>query len=104
MNQNFRRLPWLTLIKIVVGISLLVISLWGVEWDQLEGSFTQIDLLWIFAVVLVVLLSLFLRVLRSFIFIKNFGVPISFGRVVEAFFWVRRSTSCCLRVEVTCFD
>jgi len=86
MNQNFRRLPWLTLIKIVVGISLLVISLWGVEWDQLEGSFTQIDLLWIFAVVLVVLLSLFLRVLRSFIFIKNFGVPISFGRVVEAFF------------------
>lgn len=78
--------PLALLIKTVAGISFLVLSLIGVDWSQLKTSIETVDLCWLLLVLLSVLVGLFLKILRAYLFIKNFGVRVSFGRVTQAFF------------------
>jgi uncharacterized membrane protein YbhN (UPF0104 family) len=84
--KNSQRFPWLVLIKIVIGIGLLIISFWRVEWEQFGESLRKINLAWLLAVILVVVLSLLLKILRAHIFLKNFGLQVPFMRVLEAFY------------------
>jgi uncharacterized membrane protein YbhN (UPF0104 family) len=74
------------LLKVLAGIFLLVISLWGVEWTQLNQSVDTISFLILLEVVCLMLGSLFLKVTRSFMLLKQFGVRISLGQTTEAFF------------------
>ncbi len=84
MNRETR--PLALILKMIVGVSFLVLSLIGVDWSQLKTSIEAIDLCWLLLVLLSVLIGLFLKILRSYLFIKNFGVQVSFGRVTQAFF------------------
>ncbi len=67
-------------------MALLVASLWGINWAQLKVSLTQINPGWMLIVVGSVVLSLGLKVVRSFVFLKNFNVRISLLRTAQAFF------------------
>jgi hypothetical protein len=78
--------PLALILKTVVGVTFLVFSLIGVDWSQLRTSLRAIQFLWLLLVLLSVLMGLFLKILRSYLFVKNFGAQISFGRVTQAFF------------------
>jgi uncharacterized membrane protein YbhN (UPF0104 family) len=74
------------LLKVLVGIFLLAISLWGVNWAQLNQSVDNIRLLILLEVVCFMLGGLILKIFRSFMLLKQFGVNISFSQTTEAFF------------------
>ncbi len=84
MNRETK--PISLIIKTIVGISFLLISIVGVDWEQLKTSINTIHAGWFFSVILTVVFGLVLKILRSYLFIKNFGLHISCGRVTEAFF------------------
>jgi len=85
MTDNIKRLLSLNLLRVVIGMALLVVSLWGINWTQLKESLAQINPVWILFVVGSVVLSLGLKIARSFVFLKNFDLQISLPRVTRAF-------------------
>ena len=86
MGKALNRASIISLLKIPVGITLLLISVWGIDWEQLKSSMDQITLIGLLAVVGAVILGLFLKIIRWHLFLLNFGLRISFYRGVEAFF------------------
>lgn len=86
MMPESKRLPYFNLLKVLVGLALLVISLWGVDWSVLGESLVQASLTGLLGLTGTILLGLFLKITRSFILLRNFGAPISFSRTTEAFF------------------
>lgn len=86
MMSESKRLPYFNMLKVLVGLALLVISLWGVDWGILGKSLVQASITGMLGLIGTVLLGLFLKITRSFILLRNFGVPISFSRTTEAFF------------------
>ncbi|MEA3349279.1 MAG: lysylphosphatidylglycerol synthase transmembrane domain-containing protein [Chloroflexota bacterium] len=84
--MNRKTNPLALIIKTIVGISFLILSLMGINWIQLRTSIKAIRFFWFFAVLLAVLIGLFLKILRSYLFIHNFDGRVSFGRVTQAFF------------------
>lgn len=81
-----RRRRAIALLKSVLGFGLLAASLWGVDWTAFSQSFTRLSFAWMVALFLLVLLSLLLKTLRSYLLLHNFQVSLSFSRVLEAFF------------------
>ena len=86
MDSSARRQFFVTLLKTLVGVGLLAASLWGMDWGRFGRSFERLSLAWLGGLALLVLFSLLLKVLRSFMFLRNFQVPLGFSRVLEAFF------------------
>lgn len=86
MPRLFKRLPLGTLLKIFIGLALLILSLWGVNWDQLRASLTEIRLFWLLGVLASVLAGLWLKIGRSYILLRNFQTPTPFRKTSEAFF------------------
>ena len=69
-----------------MGVALLLLSLWGVNWRQLLESLTSADLAWLLAVIASMAFSLLLKVARWIILLKKYGVMLPVRRVFEAFF------------------
>lgn len=86
MDEKPRRFPWLTLIKIVVGIGLLVLSLWGIEWAQLVDAFSGTKPIWLLAVFASMLMGLLLKIFRWHILMNKYGLTIPFRLASEAYF------------------
>ncbi|MBC8507795.1 MAG: flippase-like domain-containing protein [Chloroflexi bacterium] len=73
-------------LKILAGISLLLISFFGINWEQLRSSLDQVTFIGLLAVIGTVLLGLYLKIIRWYLFLSYFGIPVTFTRIVEAFF------------------
>jgi uncharacterized membrane protein YbhN (UPF0104 family) len=86
MMSEAKRFPYFNLLKVLVGLALLVISIWGVDWDVLVESLMQVSYTGLLVLTGTVLLGLFLKITRSFILLRNFGTAVSFSRTTEAFF------------------
>lgn len=86
MSQPRTRTVLFSVLKILIGLTLLAVSLWGIDWVRFGRSFERLSLAWLGGLAAMVLTSLLLKVFRSYIFLRNFQVPLSFGRVFEAFF------------------
>jgi len=86
MIGSIKRLPSLNLIKVLVGLALLMISLLGVDWYRLKSSLVHVNFFWLLAVMGTIIFGLFLKIIRSFVLLRNFDVKISFSRTAEAFF------------------
>jgi len=84
MIEKARRLWSFNLVKILVGIALLWFSFSGVNWGMLKASLETISIIGLFGVIGAMVLSLYLKAIRSFLLMKNFGVNVSFSRVAEA--------------------
>lgn len=86
MMSESKRLPYFNMLKVLVGLALLVISLWGVDWGTLGNSLVKASVTGMLGLIGTVLLGLFLKITRSFILLRNFGANVSFSRTTEAFF------------------
>lgn len=64
----------------------MLVSFWGVDWLQFEESLARISVPWLLFVVAATILTLVLKIMRSFLFLRNFEVEVNFVRVAEAFF------------------
>jgi len=85
MIEKVRRLLSFDLVKILIGIALLWFSFSGVDWDILVTSLDNISIIGLVGVIGTMILSLYLKILRSFLLVENFGVRVSFIRIGEAF-------------------
>jgi len=86
MVEKIKRFPYLSLLKVLIGVALLILSFWEIDWVQLKSSISQINLIWLMGVAGLVLLGLMGKVVRWFIFVRQYQIDLSFGRVLEAFF------------------
>jgi len=86
MMPKDERQPYVNLLKVLVGLVLLVISLWGVDWGSLADSLLQTSALGLLGLTGIVLGGLFLKITRSLILMWNFGAGVSFSQTAEAFF------------------
>jgi len=76
----------LTSIKILFGLALLILSIQGIHIENLMAGIRSANLSWMALAILSVLLSLFLKVWRWAIFIKNYEIQSSIARIYSAYF------------------
>ena len=84
------RPPYLTklllVIKLLAGVSLLVLSIQGIQWGNLVTGFRSANLAWLTTAILAVLFGLFLKIWRWAIFVKNYQIRASISRLFSAYF------------------
>jgi len=73
-------------IKIILGITLLVLSLWGINWNSLVATLSTIEIGWLAVAVLSVVVSLGLKVVRWHLLLRNYGIQVSFIQTASSFF------------------
>jgi uncharacterized protein (TIRG00374 family) len=73
-------------IKIILGITLLVVSLWGLDWNRLFATLSTVELGWLAVTVLSVIVSLGLKVVRWHLLLRNYGIQVSFIQTASSFF------------------
>ncbi|MBC8507585.1 MAG: flippase-like domain-containing protein [Chloroflexi bacterium] len=74
------------IIRLVAGVTLLVLSLWGVNWGQLAASVGSISLSWFLLAIGFVVVGLCLKAIRWWLFLKNYGLDVPWRRIFEAYF------------------
>lgn len=75
------------LLKIVAGLILLVLSLRGIEWQQLSGAFQAVNLGWLLGLFVSMICGLLLKIIRWSILMKRYGLQVSFRQASEAYFF-----------------
>jgi len=86
LGETNNRRPWFTAIKILVGFTLLILSIRGVEWDQLATSFNDVNPIWLLALFVSMLLGLLLKIVRWIILVRKYGISVPSRRLAEAYF------------------
>jgi uncharacterized protein (TIRG00374 family) len=76
----------LTIIKILAGLALLILSIQGIHWGNLVTGIRSANLGWLALAISSVLLGLFLKVWRWAIFVKNYTIKSSRARLYSAYF------------------
>ena len=75
-----------TLVKVLLGIAMLVLSIRGIRWDNLVASIQSANLFYIAVSVSLVILGLSLKLLRWRLFIKNYHLQASNLELFSAYF------------------
>jgi uncharacterized protein (TIRG00374 family) len=83
-SSQFKK--FLTVIKILIGLALLILSVKGIQWGSLIKGISSADLAWLVLAISSVLLGLFLKVWRWAIFVRNYHVNASIARLFRAYF------------------
>jgi glycosyltransferase 2 family protein len=73
-------------IKIILGIALLVLSLWGINWNLLINTLSTVQPGWLIAAIASVILSLGLKCVRWHLLLRNYGIRVSFVQTASSFF------------------
>ena len=76
----------LTTLKILAGIALLVLSIQGIQWENLVTGIHSAKFAWLALAVASVLLGLFLKVWRWAIFVKNYHIQTTNSRLFSSYF------------------
>ena len=76
----------LTVIKILAGIILLVISIKGIRWDDLVTGIRSANPAWLILGIAAVILGLFLKVWRWAVLVNNYQVRATKTRLFSAYF------------------
>ena len=84
-SKTLRSIAFKT-IRILAGVTLLVFSLWGVNWGQLAESVGSITLPWFLLAIGAVVVGLFSKVVRWWLFLTNYGLDVPWRRIFEAYF------------------
>jgi len=85
LSKTFRSYA-VKIIRLLAGITLLFFSLWGVNWGQLSASVSSISLSWFLLALGSVVVGLYTKVIRWWLFIRNYGLNLPWRRVIEAYF------------------
>jgi glycosyltransferase 2 family protein len=86
LGESTNRRRFLTIIKILVGFTLLILSLRGVEWGQFSVSIKSVSPIWLLGLLVSMVVGLLLKVVRWGILMRKFGLNVSGRRLTEAFF------------------
>jgi uncharacterized membrane protein YbhN (UPF0104 family) len=86
LGESTKRQRLFTIIKILVGFTLLFLSIRGVEWGQFSVSLKSVNPVWLLGLFVSMVLGLLLKVIRWVILMRKYGLSVSFRRVAEAFF------------------
>lgn len=86
MPDKQKRVSLPSLLKIVAGVVLFVLSLWGIHWAQLIEALTTVNVAWLLVALISMAFSLFVKAYRWKVLLRNYGVEFSMLRVCEAFF------------------
>jgi len=73
-------------IRLLVGVTLLVFSLWGINWGQLVKSVESISFSWFFLALGSVVVGLCFKTIRWGLFLRNYALNIPWRRVFETYF------------------
>lgn len=76
----------LSILKILVGLVLLVLSLRGIQWNPLITGIRSANLTWLILAILAVLVGLALKLWRWAILVRNYHIQASFPRLFSAYF------------------
>ena len=76
----------LAITKILAGIALLILSIQGIQWENLVTGIRSANLAWLALAVASVLLGLFLKVWRWAILVKNYHIQATITRLFRAYF------------------
>ncbi len=77
---------FLAIIKILAGLALLILSIQGIQWENLVTGMCSTNLTWLALAIFSVLLGLFLKVWRWALFVKNYQIRSSSTRLFSAYF------------------
>jgi glycosyltransferase 2 family protein len=84
MNKISRTI--FNVIKILLGITLLVLSLWGIDWNRLFATLSAVQIGWLAVTSASVFVSLGLKVVRWHVLLRNYGIQVSFIQTASSFF------------------
>ena len=76
----------LTILKILAGFGLLILSIWGIHWENLVSGIRTADMTWLVLAIAAVLLGLFLKLWRWAILVKNYQIRATKTRLFSAYF------------------
>ena len=74
------------ILKAVLGIILLAVTLWRLDWKAVEAGFRAVRIGWVGAGLACVLLTLAIKYLRWVLLLRVKGQPVRWGRLAEAYF------------------
>ena len=74
------------IIKILLGFTLLFLSIRSVDWSIFQQALQSAKSVWLLAALLSVLLSVSLKIIRWRILLKNFQVKLHWMRLITAYF------------------
>ncbi|HMD88904.1 MAG TPA: lysylphosphatidylglycerol synthase transmembrane domain-containing protein [Anaerolineaceae bacterium] len=72
--------------KISLGLALLVLSLWGINWNLLLSTLESVQSAWLIAAIASIFVSLGLKVVRWHMLLRNYGIKVSLIQTCGAYF------------------
>jgi uncharacterized protein (TIRG00374 family) len=76
----------LAILKILAGLALLILSLRGIQFENLADGIRTTQLIWLAPAILSVFLGLALKLWRWWILVRNYHIHASFARLFSAYF------------------
>jgi uncharacterized protein (TIRG00374 family) len=75
-----------TILKVGAGLALLLVSVWGIDWNKLASTITSLNSGWLLVGILSVLAGLGLKSWRWYVLLRSYGIEASFSQAAGAFF------------------
>jgi glycosyltransferase 2 family protein len=83
-NRSYKFI--LTMLKILAGLGMLILSIQGIHWENLVAGIRSADLSWLSLAILSVVLGLFLKFWRWVTMVRNYQIRSTVGRLYSAYF------------------
>jgi glycosyltransferase 2 family protein len=84
-HTSFRKVLWSTF-KILAGLTLLILSIQGIHFENLVEGIQAANLTWLFLAIVSVITGLLLKFLRWQIFLKNCHIQADLSMTYKAYF------------------
>lgn len=86
MPEKQKRFSLSLLLKLAAGLVLFVLSLWGIQWQQLLDVLKAVNMIWLLLALISMAFSLLIKAYRWLLLLRNYGVEVSLRHVSEAYF------------------
>ncbi len=86
MRFDSKRNFLINLLKILLGVCLLFLAIWQVDWNVFRDALHSVNVFWLILALASVLIGLTIKVIRWLILLRNFGVILPFKRIFNSYF------------------
>jgi uncharacterized membrane protein YbhN (UPF0104 family) len=83
-NRSYKFI--LTMLKILAGLGMLVLSVQGIQWENLVAGIRSTEMSWLVLAILSVVLGLFLKFWRWVTLVRNYQIQSTMARLYSAYF------------------
>lgn len=84
-QSAFFRSLW-AIIKLVAGLALLIVSIWGIRWENLFTGIRSANLTWLAVAIATIVVGFILKLWRWALFIRNYHIQTGIARLFSAYF------------------